>query len=67
MWQCVREIIDGDECAQYSRQLKPHRSSQLAGKEDKNVYVGTALKMERAQGRQGEDRAQGQKDNAVRQ
>ena len=32
-----------------------------------NVYVGTALKIERAQDRQGEDQAQGQQNNAVRQ
>ena len=32
-----------------------------------NDYVGTALKIGRAQGRQGEDRDQGQENNAVRQ
>ena len=32
-----------------------------------NDYVGTALKIGRAQDRQGEDQVQGQKNNAVRQ
>ena len=34
---------------------------------EQNIYVGTALKIGRAQDRQGEDQAQGWKNNAVRQ
>ena len=67
MCQCVREVVVRDGYAQYTRQLKLTQCKPVGRQRVQIVYVGTALKIERAQGHQGEDQAQGQKDNAVKQ
>ena len=62
----MREVAVTDECAQYARQPKRTLSKPVGRQRDRIAYVGSALKIEGAQGHEEVVRDQGQENNAAK-
>ena len=62
----MREVAITVECAQYGRQLKRTQSEPVGRQRKRIAYVGSELKIERAQGHEEVVRDQGQENIAAK-